>query len=453
MKSDRTGIPFPLIALIAVSLTLYSLFAYTLERTQTTLLLGMYALLFSGFLLLSRYGKLHFKTLLIAGILFRLVMLFAAPNLSQDFYRFIWDGELILLGIDPYVQSPSALLDQVQEQLPFAQELFEGMGSLSASHYSNYPPLNQVFFALSALGGKSLLGKIAVLKVIMLLADVAILSFGIKILRILKRPESLILWYFLNPFVIIELSGNLHFEGVMMAFFLGGLWFLFQKRHLPAALCIAASISVKLIPLIFIPLLYMHCTDGKWFPGPKKTLEAIAFTGFILLLTGLSFTPFTSFNNLEHFMESVNLWFSNFEFNASLYYLAREAGYWIKGYNTIGSIAPWIPVITLFTVIGLCFDRRNGQPQQLIISMLWAITVYLFISTTVHPWYLVTPLLLSVITNKKYVMVWTALVMLSYITYANTSYKEWAIILWVEYGITFLIFYLEMVRNKEIRAF
>lgn len=440
--------------LVALSTLFYHIFAYNLERTNSIALLTIYGSLFTLYLLLYQYGRDHFAQMVGAGLLFRLILLFAIPNLSQDFYRFIWDGELMLMGADPYLYTPDELFKEVSGKMPNAKALYEGMGSLSASHYSNYPPLNQVFFALAAfLGQQSLAARVIALKVIMILGDLMTLWFGTRILKFLQKPRSLMLLYFLNPFVILELTGNLHFEGLMMGFFTGGLWFLFRKQYALAALFIAASITLKLIPLIFLPLLYMHYTNGQWFPGTKKTLGALAFTGAVLLLTALSFTPFTSFNNMAHFTASVNLWFSRFEFNASLYYLAREVGFWIKGYNVIGSIAPWIPVITLGTVLALCFKKRNGEPEQLLTSMLWAITIYLFISTTVHPWYLVTPLILAVILNKKYMVVWTAVVMLSYAAYAHADYKENALLLWLEYGVTFIVFYIEMIRRKPIKAF
>ncbi|MBL7473063.1 putative hexosyltransferase [Robertkochia sediminum] len=440
--------------LVALSTLFYHIFAYNLERTNSLALLTIYGSLFIVYLLLYKYGRDHFAQMVGAGLLFRLILLFAIPNLSQDFYRFIWDGELMLMGTDPYLYTPDELFKEVSGKMPDAGILYEGMGALSASHYSNYPPLNQVFFALAAfLGQHSLEARVIVLKLIMILGDLMTLWFGARILKLLQKPRSLLLLYFLNPFVILELTGNLHFEGVMMGFLTGGLWFLFRKRYPLAVLFIAASISLKLIPLIFLPLLYMHYTNGQWLPGTKRTLGALVFTGAILLLAALSFTPFTSFTNLEHFTASVNLWFSRFEFNASLYYLAREVGFWIKGYNVIGSIAPWIPVITLGTVLALCFNKRNGEPKQLLTSMLWAITIYLFISTTVHPWYLATPLILAVMLHKKYMVVWTGLVMLSYTAYAHPEYKENALLLWVEYGVTFIIFYLEMIRRKRIKAF
>lgn len=444
----------PLLLAVLLSLAGYYEFTHHLDRTDFPKLIGLYAALFVFFWMMYRNGKHLFWPLATAGFLFRVLMLWETPNLSQDFYRFIWDGELILLGYDPYFESPDALYNNLRSIVPNAEVLYSGMGQLSASHYSNYPPLNQLFFTLAAyLGGASLSGKVLVLKLLLLLADAGILVYGGKLLRFLQLPRHLILLYFLNPFVIIELGHNLHFEGMMMFFFLGGLWFLFNKNWLGSALMLAASISIKLIPLMFLPLIFMFISEREINLRSRKCITAILFSCVVLLLFTLSFTPFFSLDNIEHFTASVNLWFSTFEFNAGIYYLIREAGYLVKGYNIIGSVAPWIPWITIASVLVLAFRKNIHTPEGLIRSMLWAVVIYLFISTTVHPWYLITPLLLSILAGKQFVLIWTGMIMLSYYTYSREPYTESALLLILQYGIVYFLFFKEMVLGKAIRAF
>jgi alpha-1,6-mannosyltransferase len=73
------------------------------------------------------------------------------PALSNDFFRFIWDGELITNGINPYAHKPDDLisfggfLDEDRMRV-----LYHGMGELSQQSYSCYPPLNQLFFVIPA---------------------------------------------------------------------------------------------------------------------------------------------------------------------------------------------------------------------------------------------------------------------------------------------------------------
>lgn len=259
-----------------ISIAFYLSFAYDLVRSDFTKLISLYgALFFIAYLFIQKF-KLNFWFLAGLGIVFRLIFLPAIPNLSQDFYRFIWDGRLVAQGISPYVFTPEMYFKEISTSLGIivsqANELYQGMGALSAGHFSNYPPVNQFFFAIAALfAGKSILGSVIVLRTIMILADIGILYFGKKILEKLNIPINNIFWFFLNPFIIIELTGNLHFEGVMLFFFVWALYLLFHRKWFWAAILIGVSVSVKLLPLLFLPLFINYFTKSKKTSQVSKT--------------------------------------------------------------------------------------------------------------------------------------------------------------------------------------
>ena len=115
------------------SLVLYAIWAYKLARFEHFKLLGLYSLLFICYYLILKNTKIKSRYLTYLAIGFRLVFLVALPNLSQDFYRFIWDGRLILEGLNPYITKPDLLLIQ-PDLFPQMKLLYEGMGPLSASH-------------------------------------------------------------------------------------------------------------------------------------------------------------------------------------------------------------------------------------------------------------------------------------------------------------------------------
>ena len=56
--------------------------------------------------------------------------------------------------------------------------------------------------------------------------------------------------------------------------------------------------------------------------------------------------------------------------------------------------------------------------------MLFGISFYFLLATTVHPWYIATPLLLSVFTKYRFPIVWSAVIMLSYSAYQKDITEE-----------------------------
>ena len=437
------------ILLVLACVLFYLSFAYNLKRSDAPKLITLYSALFFLFFQLIKMLKHNIQLLTWVAFGFRAVFLLAIPNLSQDFYRFIWDGRLILQGINPYLQPVEHYMQMGSFPIVQAQELYEGMGKLNASHFSNYPPINQLLFALAAfLGGKTIIGSVIVMRLIIIAADFGTLYFGKKLLEKLKLPIHHIFFYILNPFIIIELTGNLHFEGVMIFFLVWSLYLLFQEKWKLAALTLALSISVKLIPLLFLPLFYQWFTKHhvwQYWTGLKKLLF---FYGIVFAIIVCVFLPFYFSGLTNVYIDTIGLWFKRFEFNGSLYYLAREIGYAISGYNQIATIGKGIVVLVFLFVLALTFLRNNKSIPKLITTMLLAISFYYFTATTVHPWYISTLLILCIFTNYKFPLVWSFMVLLSYLAYNNTNNTENFWVLGLEYGIVYGVFIWEVFIKK-----
>lgn len=444
--------------LILISSLLYADLAYDLVRTDYAKLIIVYTILMFCFLMLPKLTKDNFKLLVIIAILFRLIFLLATPALSQDFYRFIWDGQMILEGFNPYLYTVESFFMNNELPVDHAQELYTGMGDLNASHYTNYPPLNQLCFVIAGLfAGKSILGSVVVMRLIIIGADIGTLYFGKKLLDRLDIPVDRIFWYILNPFIIIELTGNLHFEGVMIFFLVWSLYLLHKGKWQWAAVVFALSVSVKLIPLIFLPLLWQwfvltrHNETVSNMKNPALSSRIARLVGFYAIVgitTLLLFLPFYSSKFVSNYTETVGLWFQNFEFNASLYYIAREIGYTFRGYNEIAIIGSYIPYIVIGFVILMAFIRKNRSMVQLITAMLLVLSFYFFTATTVHPWYIATLLFLSVFTKYKFPLVWSFVIILSYLAYANETNKENLWIIGLEYIIVYGVFIWEILYVK-----
>lgn len=434
------------------------MFAHFLERTNFPLLVSLWIGLFGCFYFLLKDEKIPIQTYIGLAILFRLIFLFTIPNLSQDFYRFIWDGRMILEGFNPYLSLPEEIIQKRNYPISEAVQLYNGMGPMNGSHYTNYPPINQLCFLIAAFfASKSIFGSAIVLRIIIILADIGILYFGSKLLEKLNLPIKKIFWFILNPFIIIELTGNLHFESVMLFFFIWALYQLHQKKWIFAAILLACSVSVKLIPLLFLPLFLQYFTSRKELKKINSILVKHAFRYsifivIVLITTLVLFLPFYSSTLIENYSNSVGLWFRNFEFNASFYYIFREIGYWFRGYNEIAIIGKILPIITILFLMVLALFRNNSSTKKMITAFLFGICFYYFFSTTVHPWYLATPLLLCVFTKYHFPIIWSLVIILSYQAYANSPWQEnlWFVALEYLMIFSFLVYELKAKKTSTL---
>lgn len=425
---------------LLISLWAYGMLATLTERTDLISLFSYYSLAFVGVYLLYQ-SRLSFRWLLGLGLVFRLFYWGDIPVLSQDFYRFLWDGQLQMRGINPYSVPPLAL--EALHHFPGMGELYAGMGALSQEHYSNYPPMSQMLYALAAfIGGSSILAQVNVLRVIVIAGDL-LGAVGLKkLLHHFRLPKHQLTWYYLNPLLIVEGTGNLHGEGLMMGVVAWGLWLYCQKRWVWSGMTLALSVAIKLVPLLWLPLLLRQ----------RSTKEALLLIGSGSGLSSLLWGGYLPWEAWEHYQQTLQLWFSNFEFNASWYYLIREWGYQQTGYNIIrklGKITPWIMVglVVLFT---LWPQRdRTARKWELALGLL---SLYYFTATTVHPWYVIHLLFLGTLTIYRYPILWSYTVILSYSAYGVSSVEEPHWLVWVEYLPVYGLLFWEWRRRSAYTA-
>ncbi|QZK90115.1 mannosyltransferase [Flavobacterium sp. CHNK8] len=425
-----------------LSAVCYTYIGYFMERKDFVVLLLLFGVLFFSFVKIIQEQKENTSYLLGLGLCLRIIFAFALPNLSQDFFRFIWDGRILLEGFNPYTNLPNDLIVNPNFNIAQAQELIKSMGSLSASHFSNYPSINQLFFVIAGIfGNQSIVVATAVLRCIIIAADFGTAIFGARLLQSMGFEKYKIYWYILNPLVLIELTGNLHFEGVMLFFFIWGIYLLHENKWKTAAVAIALSIATKLLPLILLPLFFQKL-------GWKKSF---VFYALVIGINILLFLPFLSTAMVANYSNTIALWFVNFEFNASFYYIIREIGFYYKGYNIIHSTGKVIPILIVFFIIVQSFFGKNKTTPDLLKSILLVLSIYFFVSTTIHPWYVINLVLVSVFTKYKFPIVWSFTVVLSYFAYSGQIFKENLMLIAIEYLIVFWFMFRELnIRPLEV---
>lgn len=421
---------------IGSSAIFYILLAFFIERHEHYYLIPAYLGVFTGYLLLLRnVNVLRIRHIFFIGILFRLIFLISLPALSDDFYRFIWDGRLLAEGFNPYQYLPSFFVGE--NALPFLDaDLYYRLNS--PNYFTIYPPIPQfIFLIAAALFPDSIYGSVLVMKFMTLLAEVGLLYMLFRVLRRLKMPIRYMAIYAFNPLVIIELVGNLHHEGIMLFFLLLSIYLCLKKKFASSAIIWALSVATKLIPLIFLPMLLKRL--------PVKRL--LTFGTVFLITTLILFVPLID-GLLQGMGQSLPLYFQKFEFNASIYYIIREVGYWVKGYNIIQTAGPFLG-LTVFVVV-MTYALYSEKTIPWFKMMTWILVIFLLLATIVHPWYIISLICFSVFTGYIFPMAWSFLIFLTYIGYTPEGYVEQPWVVLIEYLFVIPLMIYDVFKKEDL---
>lgn len=406
-----------LYSVILLSLGGYYIIGYHTERSDFRQLISLYSALFlCSYIILKNKSQINLNLLIYTSLIFRFCLLFSIPALSDDFYRFLWDGRIQQLQFNPFDYTPRQLL--VQSSDTFLVELFPKLNS--PDYYSVYPQLCQSIFNLAAwIGQDSLLNNIIVLKSFILLAETGSIFLLLKLLQAYNIDQKQALIYALNPLVIVELSGNIHFEAFMISFFLLAVWLMMNRKVYLSAAALSLAIQAKLLPLIALPLLFSKT-------GVRK---ALYYSAICLLMTVvMSLGTINSFERISNIMQSLNLYYGKFEFNGGLYNLFRTIGWHILGYNPIQIVTKILFLMSLTGMIWVYFKSTD-----LLSGFFLLLSIYLGFSAIVHPWYLCPLIALTPFVNYRFVLIWSALIPLSYFTYSKFPYSENSYLVALEY--------------------
>ena len=438
----------------------FVLLLFYVQRSNFFEVVSLYAILFTAYwYVIFKKEIFTTKQLVGFGIAVRCIAIFSLPNFSDDYFRFVWDGHLLNNGTNPFSVLPINYLQQ--HPLAYLQTVFNGLNS--PKYFSVYPPLLQSIFSLANfISPTNIHGAVMVMKVFVVAAEIGTIIFLQKYFALLQNdnvhqilrmstqqndinknskytfPERNILLYAINPLIIIELSGNLHFEAFMIFGMVACLYFFQKQQVYKSALYFAIAVGAKLIPLIFLPLFLKHL-------GFKKFIQ---FATIVCLLPALSFVAFYDPNLFQNISSSFSLYFKNFEFNASIYYFIRWIGFQVKGYNIIQQAAPFTSLATLAFILAIAF--LSSKKQSIAAKMLFTSSIYILFSTIVHPWYALPLVAFAVVTNYRFAIIFSMMLPLSYYAYSQQLIKENLWLVGVEYFVVISFLLYELSKKKII---
>ncbi|MBA3665188.1 MAG: hypothetical protein H0W61_13395 [Bacteroidetes bacterium] len=423
----RSVSPIPFYIILSLSMVMYILLGYFTKRTEFSQIVTLFGLLFAGYAYhtLAGIDEKLLKHAISFSLSFRLSLLFMVPNLSDDYFRFIWDGRLSAHGINPFIITPSSLIGSSQaSSMGMTTELYSQLNS--QEYHTIYPPVLQFIFWISAhIFPGHVMGSLIVMRLFIVAAEAGSIFLISALLKNAGLPSKNILLYALNPLVIVELTGNLHFEAVMIFFLLLFVFFFIKKRPTLSAIAFSLAVCSKLLPLMFLPLFLRRI-------GIKKSF---LFYSVCLATTVLLFLPFIDVSFFQNIFSSLNLYFQKFEFNASIFYLIRWGGFQAFGFDVIGTAGIILSLITITCIISVACCKKPEGESSFFYDMLICLTAYFVFATTVHPWYISTLVLFSVFTTYRFSLVWSGLIVLTYFTYRSVPYSENLLIVVIEYCI------------------
>ncbi|MDT8446366.1 MAG: hypothetical protein RRB13_05665 [bacterium] len=268
---------------------------------------------------------------------------------ADDYLRYLFDGQLVLQGVNPYGLVP--------QDLPLYQTFWTPKGNIPTI----YPPLAEGIFTVAAwialgLPGLRLLSALA----LMFLMPLAFWAWP------KAKAQRFLLLVLYCPLVQQELFHSAHVDVWLLPLLFG--WYLLAKgkRSVAAGGVLGLAVLLKLSPLVLFPL---------WAVGislRQRWWAALGLCGVLALGFGL-FYPQQPFSALALFYQS------------------------IEGYSPFYRLLRWgldretarLALASLGTAGYLIWLARNPQLDHLF----WVFAGLFLFTPTGFPWYL-APLLL-----------------------------------------------------------
>jgi hypothetical protein len=205
-------------------------------------------IVFVGLALVIRARTNHWtlNIIIVFAILFRLSVVFSAPELSTDVYRYVWDGRVQGAGINPYRYVPKA------PELAHLRD-DDVYPNINRADYARtiYPPVAQMVFLAATRFSDSVIW----MKGFITLFDVASFWLILKLISFAGLRRERLIAYAWHPVIIWEFAGNGHVDAVMIFFLALALVSRYQKRDTLTGVFLGLATLTKLYPVLLFPAL------------------------------------------------------------------------------------------------------------------------------------------------------------------------------------------------------
>jgi len=193
------------------------------------------------------------RSLLVVGLifaaLFRLSIIFYPPYLSDDIYRYVWDGRVQAAGINPYRYIPA------DEQLAGLRDtkIYPNINRRDYAH-TIYPPVAEGAFFLITRVSQS----VTWMKVFMVVSEALAVWALLQLLASFGLGRQRVLIYAWHPLTVWEFAGSGHVDALAIAFI--ALALLARRKHGETLIgfWLACATCVKVFPAVLLPAVYLR---------------------------------------------------------------------------------------------------------------------------------------------------------------------------------------------------
>jgi len=343
------------------------------------------------------------RTFLLAilfAIAIRVPLAVAPVNSDNDMVRYVWDGRVQKLGINPYAVRPA------DPDVAFTHT-DETRNMPSARARTPYPPAAQIFFRFVVTIHDSALA----MKLALVACDLLTMLVLWRWLVATGRSQWLTLAYAWNPLVVLEVAHSGHIDALGALWTVAAAFWLSRRKTGLATIAFVLAVATKLLPIVLAPLLWRRITLRDAFIG----------AGLFVLL----YLPFASGTDVLFGVQNV---VQHIRFNGPLFrFFAGIASPEVAARIAVGLgllVAAWL---------------RWKLPVAHAAAWAWPMAVAIALAPVVYPWYLLylTPFLL--VPSTLPLIAWTGSILLTYVVWelARTG-GRWVVppaILIAEYGI------------------
>jgi hypothetical protein len=364
-----------------------------MDRTEplTTFLFYLpFALFVLSFIHLTKLTPNNTKAsvflILLFSSLFTLSFVRDKPSLSDDLYRYYWDGKVSCNGINPYGFAPDS-----QNLAHLRDEYWALINNKDLT--TPYPPFIEGLFAVLYLISPSIYSY-------KLLAVISYIASSYVLILILKKCGKNIhyaLLYSWNPLMVIEFGHSGHNDSIAVFFMLLSTFLLLNNKYSGSAVTLGVATLSKIFPIFLAPFYAV-----KW-----KMRNTILYASVIIL-------PYIPLSLIGPVQTSLATYFERIAFNAGVYYLIEV----IFTYLIPASPMLFARItVTILFIASLVYTSIKFTKVSSMYAGYLAITLYLIFTPTIHPWYLSWVLPFATLYAIKPWLYFSGAIFLSYYTY------------------------------------